>query len=795
MKIHRGPTEPQDITYFICVERHCKARLATLGKLDGKLSLKYHREERHTHPPVETHDSDPRLPKFGSKGVGKPVSKRMKMMLLNQTQAALRIMKEHPDDPILHLRHGHKCQNPSWSVRIVAALKLNGPMRAGAILKWVSDVFGCDHPGYSKESSSHDDITIFCDHMNALIKSKIMVFKKSRLLKNQVFRLVEFPLDEGMLKPVPLAAKNLSECCHDIFLNIIDEVEEPYRKNLIERKIKKPRKIKSNPDNSAKTLFPEPKLPKFGLVAKRTPTDEQSKMLLNQTQAALRIMKEHPEDPILYLRHGHKCQNPSWSVRIVAALKLNGPMKAGAILKWVCDVFANDGQKSQGHDEVYNFRKGMNALFKSEIVVFDATPKDQVFRLVEFPLDEETLKPMALAAKIASEYCHDKFLNIIDEVEEVLEEINGQTVYEMDALHLWNERFANPSMAQMATAAILFQGVSKDESVSISNVKDFVQDCFLAGNMDAWTEKELITTLNCLNSLGILQGELASHGCQFCEDVALIRLLVSNMSPTELLGISPPPLNLSYEDLLILTFYILGPEQSSVHFRTATSFLSYRFFSTTSTASFHEPSFFSLIERARNDAVRDGVLRLAPHPCYILSDAMFDALDAHFKKNQDTRVLPIVTNGDGRKQTVAVQKEADAEHGMTAEMETVIMGPKEEGGKFVMVKEEVDAEYGVTAKVERETTDPAEKKRKISEIKQEADAEYEMTAEVETVIMGSKEEGGVTVVVKEEADAQYGMTAKMETEMIERKEEAGKTVEVKEEAYAEYGVKTEIMDL
>ena len=51
MQINRGPFGPQDTTYFSCVERECKATLATLGQLDGDLTLKYHREERHTHPP------------------------------------------------------------------------------------------------------------------------------------------------------------------------------------------------------------------------------------------------------------------------------------------------------------------------------------------------------------------------------------------------------------------------------------------------------------------------------------------------------------------------------------------------------------------------------------------------------------------------------------------------------------------------------------------------------------------------------------------------------------------------
>ena len=51
MQINRGPLRPHKTTYFSCVEQNCKANLATLGELEGELTLKYHREEKHTHPP------------------------------------------------------------------------------------------------------------------------------------------------------------------------------------------------------------------------------------------------------------------------------------------------------------------------------------------------------------------------------------------------------------------------------------------------------------------------------------------------------------------------------------------------------------------------------------------------------------------------------------------------------------------------------------------------------------------------------------------------------------------------
>ena len=49
MQWNRGPQGPLKTTYFDCVEKGCKARLATVGDLDGDLTLKYHRSDQHTH--------------------------------------------------------------------------------------------------------------------------------------------------------------------------------------------------------------------------------------------------------------------------------------------------------------------------------------------------------------------------------------------------------------------------------------------------------------------------------------------------------------------------------------------------------------------------------------------------------------------------------------------------------------------------------------------------------------------------------------------------------------------------
>ena len=49
MQWNRGPQGPLKTTYFDCVEKGCKARLATVGDLNGDLTLKYHRSDQHTH--------------------------------------------------------------------------------------------------------------------------------------------------------------------------------------------------------------------------------------------------------------------------------------------------------------------------------------------------------------------------------------------------------------------------------------------------------------------------------------------------------------------------------------------------------------------------------------------------------------------------------------------------------------------------------------------------------------------------------------------------------------------------
>ena len=49
MAWNRGPQGPNQTTYFTCVAKGCRATLATLGDLEGDLTLKYHRLHAHNH--------------------------------------------------------------------------------------------------------------------------------------------------------------------------------------------------------------------------------------------------------------------------------------------------------------------------------------------------------------------------------------------------------------------------------------------------------------------------------------------------------------------------------------------------------------------------------------------------------------------------------------------------------------------------------------------------------------------------------------------------------------------------
>ena len=45
MKWNKGPQRPHQTTYFKCVEKGCKVTMATLGALEGELTLKFHHYE------------------------------------------------------------------------------------------------------------------------------------------------------------------------------------------------------------------------------------------------------------------------------------------------------------------------------------------------------------------------------------------------------------------------------------------------------------------------------------------------------------------------------------------------------------------------------------------------------------------------------------------------------------------------------------------------------------------------------------------------------------------------------
>ena len=46
---NKGPQGPNQTTYFTCVEKGCRATLATCGALEGELALKFHRDHAHNH--------------------------------------------------------------------------------------------------------------------------------------------------------------------------------------------------------------------------------------------------------------------------------------------------------------------------------------------------------------------------------------------------------------------------------------------------------------------------------------------------------------------------------------------------------------------------------------------------------------------------------------------------------------------------------------------------------------------------------------------------------------------------
>ena len=498
----------------------------------------------------------------------------------------------------------------------------------------------------------------------------------------------------------------------DTYLPLINLVEEKpmlTSGNSIRRDRSEPAMSESS-DTPDPILVSQPVLPKSGI------TEEKRKAFMRQTRITLDIIKKHPDDFVLCLRQTFgktkfsknslqkhslknipppKYRNPGWNIRILAALAFNGPMEAKAIFEWVSNVFNHNRLQSTYKDEKIPFQDHMGILLAAKIVVVAETLNEQVFRLADFLLDEGMSKSESIASKIVHEYCHSTFLNVADEVEEVMNFFEARTNYDINAMQLWNEQFPNPSMAQMVTAAILFQG-AKEEFVPISDVESFVEGCFLEWKMDARTKNELVTSLNCLNSLGILQVDLATQACKLCHDFDVIRVLVSNMLMTELFDLLPPPLSLSYRNLLILTYYILDPQRNSVHFQTAKKFLSQRFFSSSSNANSDRTSFSQRIARpALKAAILAGVLRKAQGTyCYILSDAMYDALDAHFKEDQERGLWPILERGFENEKGKSVEMEGgapakhefstiDLEHGCEKTLESEHESTIEEGETVV----------------------------------------------------------------------------------------------------------------
>ena len=49
LQLNKGPKGPNNTSYFRCVNKDCKATLATLGPIEGDLTLKYHHHMLHNH--------------------------------------------------------------------------------------------------------------------------------------------------------------------------------------------------------------------------------------------------------------------------------------------------------------------------------------------------------------------------------------------------------------------------------------------------------------------------------------------------------------------------------------------------------------------------------------------------------------------------------------------------------------------------------------------------------------------------------------------------------------------------
>ena len=256
----------------------------------------------------------------------------------------------------------------------------------------------------------------------------------------------------------------------------------------------------------------------------------------------LSIIADHPEETIHHIRlslgkpYRNKDEipksyrnsntlpppkNPGWTARLVTALGMLGPSKIDKIVDFVREKFMLDRPWCPQDEAIVKSTKdNMAVLMAAKIVAFDKTAKEEIFRLSEFILDDgnnATSGTKTLAANIAKAFHHDLFLDLIDEVKEVVDVLSHQrmSLYGMEAL--WKENFLqDATLAQRITAAVMFQDGGGQEYVSLSMIEDFFKVCFQDMKMHAKMVNKMIAIINSLNSMGVLEGDSTQDGLRLC---------------------------------------------------------------------------------------------------------------------------------------------------------------------------------------------------------------------------------------------------------------------------------------
>ena len=96
-KWNQGPQGPNLTTYFVCVDKSCKATLATLGDLSGDLTLKYHRNHLHNNrADVSANIVSATLHEFRG-GMDSNPDRPAKKLFENVTTKAMETVAANPD--------------------------------------------------------------------------------------------------------------------------------------------------------------------------------------------------------------------------------------------------------------------------------------------------------------------------------------------------------------------------------------------------------------------------------------------------------------------------------------------------------------------------------------------------------------------------------------------------------------------------------------------------------------------------------------------------------------------------